>query len=187
MTLHARSAILLTFDGCMSSMGTTAISLLILDVDGVLTAGCVAVGDDAGSSRQFHVQDGCAIKLWRRCDGRVAILSGKSGHDITARATELDVDWIETGATNKEAAYNDILARAACDDDAVAYVGDDLPDLKPMARCGFAVAVADAVPDVKRAADYVTRRRGGHGAVAEVVELLLRKQKRWNRSLLVEA
>lgn len=187
MTVRVRSAILLTFDGCMSSMGATGISLLILDVDGVLTLGRVAVGDDAGSSRRFHVHDGCAIKLWRRCDGRVAILSGKSGNDITARAKELGVDWIETGATNKETAYNDILARAACGDEAVAYVGDDLPDLKPMARCGFAVAVADAVPDVKRAADYVTRLRGGYGAVAEIVELLLRKQKRWNRSLLVEA
>lgn len=165
-------------------MGDTAVSLLILDVDGVLTAGRVAVGDDAGSSRRFHVHDGCAIKLWRRCDGRVAILSGKSGHDITARAEELDVDWIETGATDKETVYNDILARAGCRDDAVAYVGDDLPDLAPMARCGFAVAVANAVPYVKRMADYVTRRRGGEGAVAEVVEHLLRRQKRWNRSLL---
>ena len=140
MTMPGRSAILLTFDGCMGSMGATGISLLILDVDGVLTVGRAAVGVDADSSRRFHVHDGCAIKLWRRCDGRVAILSGKSGNDITARAKELNVDWIETNATDKETAYNDILARAACDDDAVAYVGDDLPDLKPMVRCGFAVA-----------------------------------------------
>lgn len=168
-------------------MGVTAIRLLILDVDGVLTGGRVAAGQSAGSHRRFHVHDGCAIKLWRRCDGRVAILSGKSGDDITARAKELGIEWVKTGAGDKETVYNELLTSAGCDDDAVAYVGDDLPDLKPMARCGFAVAVANAVPDVKRAADYVTRLPGGQGAVAEVVELLLRKQKRWPRSLLMEA
>lgn len=64
-------------------------------------------------------------------------------------------------------------------DETVAYVGDDLPDLRPMRRCGFPVAVANAVPEVKRAAMYVTRREGGRGAVAEVVELLLRKKRLW--------
>ena len=168
-------------------MDAAGIRLLILDVDGVMTVGRVAVGNDAESSRRFHTHDGCAIKLWRRCDAKVAILSGKGGHDIITRAKELGIDWIETNASNKEAAYDNILAKAACEEGAVAYVGDDLPDLKPMARCGFSVAVANAVPQVKRMADYVTRRRGGEGAVAEVIELLLRRQKRWNRSLLLEA
>lgn len=168
-------------------MGANAIKLLILDVDGVLTGGRVAVGTDARTHRRFHVHDGCAIKLWRRCEGQVAILSGKSGDDISARAKDLGIEWVKTDARNKETAFDEILALSGCQEEAVAYVGDDLPDLKPMARCGFAVAVANAVPDVKRRADYVTRLGGGQGAVAEVVELLLRKQKRWTRSLLLEA
>lgn len=168
-------------------MSLAAIKLLILDVDGVMTDGRLAVGGSAPSDRRFHVHDGCAIKLWRRCDGRVAILSGKSGDDITARAKELGIDWVRTNVANKEAAYEEILAVAKCHADAVGYVGDDLPDLKPMARCGFPVAVANAMSAVKRQAQYVTRRCGGEGAVAEVVELLLRKRKQWNRALLVEA
>ena len=168
-------------------MSVPFITVLILDVDGVMTDGRLAVGDARESSRRFHVHDGCAIKLWRRCDGKVAILSGKGGDDIAARAKGLGIDWVKMNVSNKETAYDEILASAECDDGAVCYMGDDLPDLKPMARCGFPVAVADALPAVKCAAQYVTRRCGGGGAVAEVVELLLRKRGQWNRSLLVEA
>ena len=87
---------------------------------------------------------------------------------------------------NKSKVYAELLALADCEDQAVAYVGDDLPDLGPMSRCGIAVAVANAVAPVKRAAAYVTRRGGGSGAVAEVVEWLLRKKGLWSREALLE-
>lgn len=165
-------------------MELASIDLLILDVDGVLTDGHVVAGPNGESIKRFHVHDGCAVKLWQRCEGRVAILSGRGGEAVTRRAAELGIKWVHTDVTDKLAAYDAILASAGRRDEAVAYVGDDLPDLAPMARAGFSVAVADAVPAVKRAADYVTRRAGGRGVVAEVVELLLRKQKRWSRDLL---
>ncbi len=168
-------------------MNARIIEVLILDVDGVLTDGRVAAGCDDRSSRLFHVHDGCAIKLWQRCGGKVALLSGRIGEEIQKRAAEVGIQWVHTGITNKLAAYENILASAKCSDAAVGYVGDDLPDLGPMSRCGFPVAVANAVPTVKRAALYVTRRRGGEGAVAEVVELLLRKRSDWSRVLLAEA
>ena len=114
----------------------------------------------------------------------VAVLSGRGGEAVVRRAAELGIELVHTGVTDKLAAYESILVSAGRRDEAVGYVGDDIPDLAPMARAHFSVAVADAVPAVKRAADYVTRRAGGRGAVAEVVELLLRKQKRWSRSLL---
>ena len=165
-------------------MDLTSIGLLILDVDGVLTNGRIVTGPDGEGVKEFHVQDGCAVKLWQRCGGLVAILSGRGGEAVVRRAAELGIELVHTGVTDKLATYESILVSAGRRDEAVGYVGDDIPDLAPMARAHFSVAVADAVPAVKRAADYVTRRAGGRGAVAEVVELLLRKQKRWSRSLL---
>jgi len=170
------------------------VKLLILDVDGVLTDGRISVGrpgflgsgGDDESAKWFHVHDGCAIKIWKRSGGKVAILSGREGRDVARRAVELGVDCVKLGVADKLAAYDAILASVDCVDAGVAYVGDDLPDLGPMSRCVWPVAVADAVPAVKRAAQYVTRRAGGCGAVAEVIELILRKQKRWSPTFFRE-
>ena len=167
-------------------MDPTAINLIILDVDGVLTDGRVTTSPDGDVAKGFHVHDGCALKLWQRSGGKVAILSGREGRQITQRASELGIEWVRMGVVNKSKVYTDLLALADCEDQAVAYVGDDLPDLGPMSRCGIAVAVANAVGPVKRAADYVTRRGGGSGAVAEVVEWLLRKKGLWSREALLE-
>jgi len=160
-------------------MDFALIEVLILDVDGVLTDGGILTTSDREAVKRFHAHDGHAIKLWQRCGGKVAIISGRRGGALEKRAAELDIKWVHTGIEQKLAAYEAILAGAGCDDQAVAFVGDDLPDVPPMSRAGFAVAVANAVPAAKRASHYVTRRRGGNGAVAEVVELLLRKKKRW--------
>lgn len=167
-------------------MGLTEVKLLILDVDGVLTDGRISPSGDDEWARRFHVHDGCAIKLWKRCGGKAAILSAREGRDVARRAAELKIDWVKLGVADKLAGYEAMLAAADCVDAAVAYVGDDLPDLGPMSRCAWPAAVADAVPAVKRAAQYVTRRAGGSGAVAEVIELILRKQKRWSSALLRE-
>ena len=167
-------------------MEPTGVKLLILDVDGVLTDGRISPSEEDESARRFHVHDGFAIKLWKRSGGKVAILSGREGRDVAKRAAELGIDWVKLGVTDKLAGYEAILASADCVNEAVAYVGDDLPDLGPMSRCAWPVAVADAVPAVKRSAQYVTRRAGGCGAVAEVIELILRKQKRWSPALLQE-
>lgn len=164
-------------------MNMTDINLLILDVDGVLTDGRVAFAAEGEAAKSFCVQDGCAIRLWMRSGGRVAILSGRSEQSVVRRAAELGIETVRTGVADKRSGYREIRDLAGCDDRVVAYMGDDLPDLGPMSQCGLAVAVADAAPSVKRAADYVTRRRGGTGAVAEVVELLLRKKNRWSRAL----
>lgn len=169
------------------SMNVEAIKLLVLDVDGVLTDGGLHYCPDGEVVKRFHVQDGCAIKLWQRLGGTVAIASGRSGQAIQLRAKELGIDLIRTGVDDKLSAYDSILNDANVTDSAVAYVGDDLPDLGPLGRCGFPVAVANAVPAVKRVADYVTRRPGGQGAVAEIVELMLRKQGKWRYETLAEA
>jgi 3-deoxy-D-manno-octulosonate 8-phosphate phosphatase (KDO 8-P phosphatase) len=98
---------------------------------------------------------------------------------VKRRAAELGVEHVEQGCSDKDAGYIKLLDRLDASDDAVCYIGDDTPDLGPMRRCAFSAAPANAVPAVKRVAQYVTRRAGGAGAVAEVIELILRKQGLW--------
>lgn len=168
-------------------MDLSAITLLVLDVDGVLTDGRVDFGSDGELGKAFQVRDGCAIKLWRSCGHKVAILSGRPSAAVDHRAKELGIDFAETGAADKLSGFRAVLAKADCAEAQTAYVGDDLPDLGPMAHAGFAVAVANAAPDIKRVADYVTQAKGGDGAVAEVIELVLRRQQRWSKELLSKA
>ncbi len=165
-------------------MNVPPIELLVLDVDGVLTDGHIVNGPDGEVCKFFHSQDGYAIKLYQRCGGTVALVTGRDGEVIRYRAAELGVEQVHTGVSDKLAVFESVLTDVGCAPASAAYVGDDLPDLGPMGRCGFAVAVANAVPAVKRVAEYVTRRRGGEGAVAEVIELILRKRNRWRRDAL---
>lgn len=168
-------------------MNFDRINVLILDVDGVLTSGQVVLDDQGGDARVFHVHDGCFIKLWHRGGGRSAIISGRQSAAVARRAAELGIEQVIQGAADKLAAYRAVLGELGAGDDQVCYVGDDLPDLAPMARCAWPVAVGDAVPAVKQQARCVTRRGGGAGAVAETIELILRKQRRWSRAELLEA
>ena len=165
-------------------MNRASIRLLILDVDGVLTDGRLVTPAQGEAYKAYFVQDGFAIKLWQRLGGQVAILSGRNDGAVHRRAEELGIECLLTGVADKLGGYETILARTRCRDSDAAYLGDDIPDLGPLGRCGWPAAVANASPAVKRAAQYVTRRRGGEGAVAEVIELLLRRAGRWPRNLL---
>jgi len=168
-------------------MDLDTIDLLILDVDGVLTAGQVAMGEGGDRGRVFHVRDGCFLKLWHRGGGRSAIISGRSSGAVERRASDLGMAAVVQGAADKLQAYQGVLAELGAADGQVCYVGDDLPDLGPMGRCALPVAVSNAAPTVRQAARYVTRLPGGEGAVAEVIELILRKRRLWSRALLLEA
>lgn len=174
-----QGGILHTLGSRLDQMNTNDIKLLVLDVDGVLTDGGILVGRDGEETKRFAVQDGCAIKLWQQARGTVAILSGRGGPAVEKRAAELGIEIVALCVGDKSAGFEKLLSDTGFSEAATAYVGDDLPDLAPMRRAGWPVAVANAVPEVKRAAAYVTRRSGGSGAVAEIVELLLRQQGRW--------
>lgn len=159
------------------------IQLLVLDVDGVLTNGIVDFGPEGSVGKGFCVQDGCAIGLWMRAGGGVALLTGRNDASLRHRAEELGLEWVRTGVADKLAGYDQLLIDTGYQDDQVCYIGDDLPDMAPLRRCGFSMAVRNAAAEVKRASDHVLGRRGGDAAVAEAVELLLRKQNRWSVSL----
>lgn len=146
----------------------------MLDVDGVLTDGRIAFSHTGERTQTFHVHDGRALKQWQALGGQVVLVSGREGGALDRRAWELGIKVQRTGIVDKLEAYTSLKVEMGFRDVAIAYVGDDEPDLPPMSQAAFPVAVANAMPRVKRAARYVTRRSGGEGAVAEVIDMLLR-------------
>ncbi len=152
---------------------------LCLDVDGVLTDGHIYVDDDGRFARAFHVHDGFGIEWFRRLGGVVVLLSGKDSPAVAARARELGIEHVIQGSRDKLADLRQLLGRLEMDLQQVAMIGDDLPDLPVLRQCGFPIAVADAAAEVKAVARLVTRRPGGHGAVREAIEHLLRDSGRW--------
>jgi 3-deoxy-D-manno-octulosonate 8-phosphate phosphatase (KDO 8-P phosphatase) len=162
-----------------------AVELLVLDVDGVLTDGGIVYGAAVTGAaeliewKQFHVRDGSGLKAWRLAGKHSAILSGRAARVVEARAAELGIDAIVQGTVDKATAFAALLEAQGCRPEQAAFVGDDAADVPVLLRCGLAVAVADACPEALRAAHYVTRRPGGHGAVREIIERILRCQGRW--------
>jgi 3-deoxy-D-manno-octulosonate 8-phosphate phosphatase (KDO 8-P phosphatase) len=159
------------------------IELLLLDVDGVLTDGRVTYTDAGQEIKAFHVRDGSGIKYWRQSGKRVAVLSGRSSAAVSRRAAELGIDVVVQGAAEKGLALRRILTQTGLWADQVCAVGDDLPDLPVLTHCGIGVAVADAAAELKAVADYVTTLPGGHGAVREAIEWLMRGQGTWGATL----
>ncbi|MFO0973550.1 MAG: HAD hydrolase family protein [Phycisphaerae bacterium] len=151
------------------------ISLIILDVDGVLTDGALPLASGGEAFKAFCVRDGSAIQRWRAAGGRVAILSGRTSAAVRARAAELGIDAVVEGAADKRAALAELWRRLGEPPGATCYLGDDLPDADAMSRCGLSFAVADAHATVKRIATGVTRLGGGRGAVGEVIDNLMRR------------
>ena len=161
-------------------MDVSHIKLLLLDIDGVMTDGLITIDDTGRQMQQFHVRDGTGIVAWQRCGLTVGVLSGRSPRSAVHRLTELHVDLIELGHSDKLIGFENLCRRAGVIEDEVAYIGDDLADLSVLCRVGFPIAVADAVPEVREVAEYVTDTPGGHGAVREAVEYLLRSMNRWD-------
>ena len=151
---------------------------LILDVDGVVTAGDLAIGG-GGEIKTFSCRDGEAIRWFRRSGGKVAFLSARSSDVLEWRAKDLEIDILAQGFRDKLPELKRICGEFGSALEDVCYVGDDLIDLGCMRAVGLSVAVADASEETKRAADVVTRNPGGHGAVREIVEWLLKSQGRW--------
>jgi 3-deoxy-D-manno-octulosonate 8-phosphate phosphatase (KDO 8-P phosphatase) len=154
--------------------------LLIMDVDGVLTDGRIIQDSHGHELKVFDVKDGHGIVMAHRAKLRTALISGRESETITRRAEELGIELVFQKIWNKLEVYEKILVDTELTHDEVAYIGDDLIDIPLLRRVGLAVAVADAVDEVKAAAHLITQRPGGQGAVREVIELILRAQDHWD-------
>lgn len=156
------------------------VQLLLLDVDGVLTDGGVTWNNQGIESKTFHIRDGLGLKLWQRTGCRAGIVTGRASHVVQLRATELGIGIVRQGVEDKLATTEAILAETGVSWEETAFIGDDLPDLAVITKCGVGVAVADACAEVRAAASMVTQVPGGKGAVREVIERLLRARGSWD-------
>jgi 3-deoxy-D-manno-octulosonate 8-phosphate phosphatase (KDO 8-P phosphatase) len=159
------------------------IRLLVMDVDGVLTDGRMVLSDSGEELKMFHTHDGIGVALAHRAGLRTAMITGETSPIAKARGAKLGVETVILGARRKGEAVDALLGETGLSAESVAYIGDDLLDVPALQRVGLAIAVADAVPDVKAVAHVVTRARGGQGAVRESVELILRAQRLWNATV----
>ena len=160
------------FQGCRPS-------LLVLDVDGVLTDNRIWLNGAGDEWKAFHVPDGTGIVLLKQAGIELALVSGRASAVVHRRAEELGIERHLSGIHTKEAAVEEILADTGIDAKDTVYIGDDLIDIPPMRKVGLPVAVANAHPMVKETACAVTKTEGGRGAVREVCEWILHARGEW--------
>lgn len=146
---------------------------LLLDVDGVMTDGTLYFDESGREMKGFSIYDGHGIRLLQKAEIGVGIISGRSSNVVAWRAKELGIEDVFQGSRDKEAAYEMIKEKHRLQDEAVAFIGDDLIDLPLLRRVGFSISVASAMDEVKREVDWVTKKRGGEGAVREAIDFIL--------------
>ena len=160
-----------------------AIRLFIMDVDGVLTEGLIvnitAPDGHIIETKAFNSQDGIALQWLKSSGVRTGVISGRVSRAVEVRASQLGMEYVYQGHTEKLPILEEIIVRSGLAPDEIAYAGDDLVDIPVMRRVGLAFAPANARAEVKRAAQYTTTASGGDGAVREMIELLLQAQGTW--------
>ncbi len=156
------------------------IELILSDVDGVLTDGHLDFDNQGIETKRFHIRDGLGIKLWQKAGYCFGVITTRSSQIVKQRGGELQVEIVRQGVEDKLSSVREILAQRNLPPQAACFIGDDLPDM-PVARAvGLGVAVADACLELREVAHYVTTAPGGRGAVREVIEMILRAQRRWD-------
>ena len=149
------------------------IKLLLMDCDGVLTDGRLYFGSEGEELKVFHARDGQGIVDWHMAGFRSGIISGRNSPIVALRASQLGIEVVQQGRRDKSVALDEIIAASDVSLEEVAFIGDDTPDIQVFERVGLAIAVGDALDEVKAAAHYTTKLNGGQGAVREVIGLLL--------------
>lgn len=155
------------------------IKMIILDVDGVLTDGSIAVGDNGELFKTFNVRDGLGITLAQKLGIKTAIITGRESKMLAYRAKELKINAFYQNKKNKIPAYRELLAEYNLQPEEVAYIGDDLFDLAVMSDVGFPATVADATDEAKSVSIMISDFAGGKGAVRQIIEFILKAQGKW--------
>jgi 3-deoxy-D-manno-octulosonate 8-phosphate phosphatase (KDO 8-P phosphatase) len=155
------------------------IRTIIFDIDGVLSAETISLGDDGQPRRTVNIKDGYAIQLAMKCGLRIAIITGCKIEAVGVRYRGLGMEDIYLGAAVKIKTYEDYISKYGYRDDEVMYMGDDIPDMEIMRRVGCPVCPKDACPEVKEVSLYVSDKRGGYGCGRDVIEQTLKAQGHW--------
>jgi 3-deoxy-D-manno-octulosonate 8-phosphate phosphatase (KDO 8-P phosphatase) len=163
------------------------IRVLLMDVDGTMTDGGVTLLSQPDGTaleiKTFNAHDGQGLTLAHTAGLRTGCITGRESPALLRRAHEMKMDFIYMKQALKMPAYEDIMKKTGATDSEVAFVGDDLPDIPLLRRAGLAIAVGDAVPEVKAVAHYTTKALAGHGAIREAVELILRCKGIWEEMI----
>jgi len=154
------------------------IKLLLLDVDGVLTDGGIFYSGQGVEMKRFNAHDGYGAVRAREHGLRIGIISGRQTPIVEVRAKEMQIEDVMQNAFDKVAAMEELRSRHSFERDELAFIGDDLFDLPLLRVVGFSAAPCNALPDVKRFVDYVTKASGGDGAVRELIDLIIKSQPR---------
>ena len=163
------------------------IKVLLMDVDGTMTDGGVILlsQPDGGALeiKRFDAHDGQGLTLAHTAGLKTGCITGRESPALLRRAHEMKMDYIYMKIPLKMPAYEEVLTKAGVKDAEVAFVGDDLPDIPILKRVGLAVAVGDAVPEVKKVAHFTTKAHAGRGAVREAIELILKSKGIWEQMI----
>ncbi|MEK6528204.1 MAG: HAD-IIIA family hydrolase [Nitrospirota bacterium] len=156
------------------------IKLIIFDVDGVLTDGSIILDNEGNEFKIFHVRDGHGIKMAVRAGLHIALITGRTSKVVERRAKELGITEIHQGIFRKSDVYDSLLKKYKFKDEEVAYMGDDVVDVKLLKRVGLPAVPADAVDEAKKWAVFISTKRGGRGAAREFIELILKSSGLWD-------
>lgn len=149
------------------------IKLLLMDCDGVLTDGRLYFTESGETMKVFHVRDGQGLVAWHNLGFESGIISGRNSEVVKTRAAELGIKYVKTGSRDKVSDLEEVLAAADVSAAEVAFIGDDLPDIDIFRLVGLPIAVADSEAEVLRESLYITKAKGGLGAVREITNLLI--------------
>lgn len=156
------------------------IKMILFDIDGVLTEGSITYTDKGTEIKSFNIQDGMGVTLARKSGLLTGIITGRFSSMVARRAEELKIDSVSQGSFNKLGPYLEVIKKFNLKDEEICYIGDDIVDIAILNRVGFSAAVANAREEVKAVCDYVTVAFGGHGAVREVIDLILKRQGKFD-------
>ena len=164
-------------------MDFSKIKLIILDNDGVLSDGKIIYDNNKLESKNFNAKDGLGIKLLQFSDIKLAIITGRSSNILEKRCDDLQIKMLYQGVRNKLKKTTELLNELKLEWENVAYMGDDWNDFPVMEKGNISATPADAFDDIKSRVNIVTKRKGGEGAVREFIELILKKQGKYEESL----
>ena len=155
------------------------IRAFIFDVDGVLSKNVVGMNEKGEPLRTVNIKDGYALQLAVKKGYTIAIITGADTQAVKLRFERLGIEHIYLKASVKMTDYEDFLKKTGLDEDEIVYVGDDLPDYEVMQRVGLSIAPADAAPEIKEIAKYISPINGGEGVGREIIEQVMKRQGNW--------
>ncbi|AZP11431.1 MULTISPECIES: KdsC family phosphatase [Undibacterium] len=159
------------------------VKLMIFDVDGILTDGCLHFGPEGEMMKSFNVLDGQGIKLLQQSGVITAIISARQSAIVTKRAADLGITHVMQGIHEKKAAFLELISILGIKAEHCGYIGDDVIDLPVLSRVGFSASVPNAHAEVKSRVHYLTQAQGGNGAAREVCDFILQAQGRYDSVL----